>query len=136
MMRLVPENSPWPRMLVWPLGLAAALFMAAARWIPDLLYQWAHCPLHDTTGLPCFTCGGTHCLVSLAEGRWQASLLANPLVLIGTLVLSAWAVYAVLATFIPAWRRSLWLTPGDKRTARWLAVLIILTNWAYLFRQS
>lgn len=134
--KLVPENSPWPRMLVWPLGLLAALAGVAAALRPHWLYRWAHCPLHDNTGIPCFTCGGTHCLVSLVQGRWSAAWQANPLLLVLAVAFAAWALVALAATIRRDWRRSLVLTRGEKKAARWLAALVILLNWFYLLMRS
>jgi len=130
--KLLPENSPWPRLLVWPLGLVGLAGVLLARLFPDLLYRWAHCPLHDTTGIPCFTCGGTRGLVALSEGRWIDSVTVNPLLFFLFLVSGLWGVAAVAATFHPGWRRSLVLTSGEKKAARWLAALLITANWIYL----
>ncbi|MDX2472689.1 MAG: hypothetical protein QNL91_03185, partial [Candidatus Krumholzibacteria bacterium] len=45
------------------------------------------------------------------------------------------AVYATAATVVPSWRRSLQLTATEKRTARWLAILLLALNWAWLVRR-
>jgi len=83
-LKLVPENSPWPRLLGFPLFAVVIYGMGMARFYPDLVYRLAYCPLRETTGIPCLTCGGTHSIVALMEGHFLESLLANTLVFLGT----------------------------------------------------
>ena len=72
-MRLVPEKSSLPRLLVFPFGLVVLLGVAAVHLRPDLVLRLAHCPLRDATGLPC------HILLTKADklkrGPAQAALL-------------------------------------------------------------
>lgn len=135
-MRLVPEINALPRLLVFPFGLLAFAGFLAVRIMPEKVMQLAHCPLRDLTGLPCPTCGGTHAAVSLAQGRLAEAFAASPLVAGGTVLFSLWLIVGVAATVVPAWRRSLELGPGEKRTARILAVLIGVVGWIWVIRQS
>ena len=128
-MRLVPEKSPLPRLLVFPFGILAAFGLAIVRFKPELVLQLAHCPLRDMTGVPCPTCGGTHTAVALANGRWAEAFAANPLVAAGLVVFGIWLLTGVLTTAVPQLRRDLVLTSGEKRTARILAVLFIIAAW-------
>ncbi len=128
-MRLVPEKSPLPRLLVFPFGILAVFGLAIVRFKPDLVLHLAHCPLRDLTGMPCPTCGGTHTAVALAHGRLADAFAANPLVAVGLVVFGIWLLIGVLTTMVPGLRRDLVLTSGEKRTARILAVLIILGAW-------
>jgi len=128
-MRLVPEKSPLPRLLVFPFGILAVFGLAIVRFKPDLVLHLAHCPLRDMTGVPCPTCGGTHTAVALAHGRLADAFAANPLVAVGLVVFGIWLLTGVLTTVAPGLRRDLVLTSSEKRTARILAVLIILGAW-------
>ncbi len=119
-------------MLVWPLGLVAAAGLLVARLFPDRLFRWAHCPLHDTTGIPCFTCGSTRGVVALTEGRFADGFASNPLVVMVLALFALWAGYALIASVLPGLRRSLALAPGEKKAARWLAALLLVANWIYL----
>ena len=130
-MKLVSEKSVWPRLLVFPLlGISASVF--ALVWLsPQLAYKFAYCPLRQTTGLPCLTCGGTHSIVALSQGHWTEALAANPLVAGGIFIFCVWALYALAATFASGLRRSVEMSPSEKRTARILAVLIIVSTWIW-----
>lgn len=134
-LQLSAENSPWPRLLVFPLLTVAVAGLFVARLQPDLAYRAAYCPLRDTTGIPCLTCGGTHSIVALMQGQVLEALAANPLVALGTVLFLFWAVYALASTFFPAIRRSLLLLPHEKRAARILTTLFLLATWAWEFWQ-
>ena len=128
-MRLVPEKSPLPRLLVFPFGVLALLGLVVVRFRPDLVLRLAHCPLRDMTGVPCPTCGGTHAAVALAQGRWTDAFTANPLVAASLAVFGIWLLAGVLATVAPGLRRDLVLTSREKKTARILTVFLILSTW-------
>ena len=127
-MRLDPEKSPLPRLLVFPFGILAVFVV---RFKPDLILNLAHCPLRDMTGVPCPTCGGTHAAVALAHGRWTDALAANPLVAVGLALFGIWLLAGVLATVAPGLRRDLVLTSREKKTARILAVSLFLSAWIW-----
>ena len=131
-MKLVPEASPLPRLLLFsflPLALGALLLVRVA---PDFVLGVAHCPLRETTGFPCPTCGGTLTAAHAAQGHWGAACRANPLIVLGGAVYFMAAGYAMVATVAPRWRRSLQLTAREKKTARYLAILLLGLNWAWL----
>jgi hypothetical protein len=129
--RLVPEQSPFPRLFVFPLLMMAAVLAGVARVNADLLLRSAHCALRESTAIPCPTCGGTMAAIDLAEGRLMAALTANPLLTLIALGGGLWCLYAVAATFLPRWRRSLDLSRGAVKTVRWLVALLLAANWAY-----
>ena len=128
-MRLVPEKSSLPRLLVFPFGLVALLGLTLVRFRTELVMRLAHCPLRDLTGVPCPTCGGTHAAVALAEGRWADAVAANPLVALGLVIFALWLLVGLLATVIPGLRRHLALTDREKKTARILAVVLLVAGW-------
>ncbi len=134
-MKPVPENSPLLRLLLFsflPLLLGALVLV---RLVPEFVLGIVHCPLRETTGIPCPTCGGTISLTHLAAGDWGQALRANPLVVLATAVYIPLAVYAAAATVVPRWRRSLRPSAIEKRTARWLAILLVILNWAWLVQR-
>ena len=134
-MRLVPEKSPLPRLLVFPFGITAAFGLALVRFKPDLVLRLAHCPLRDMTGIPCPTCGGTHAAVALANGRLTDAFAANPLVVFGLIGFGFWLLGGLIMTVIPGLRRDPAFTSREKRTARIMAVLMILAAWVWeIFR--
>jgi hypothetical protein len=133
-MRLAPETSPLPRLLVFPFGILAVLGLILVRFKPDLILQLAHCPLRDLTGLPCPTCGGTHAAVALSHGRWAEAFTANPLVAGSLLVFGAWLVAGVVATVAPGLRRNLVLTGREKKIARILAIFLVISAWIWEIR--
>ena len=133
-MHLVPEKSPLGRLLVFPFGLMVLLGLAWIRFQPDLVLRLAHCPLRDLTGIRCPTCGGTQAAVALTKGQWAEAFTANPLVIVGAVGFGLWLLAGILATAIPGLRRDLVLTDGEKKTARILAVVLLVTGWLYLLR--
>ena len=135
-MRLAPEKSPLPRLLVFPFGLLALFGLAASLFAPDKVLLLAHCPLRDLTGLPCPTCGGTHAAVALAHGRLAGAFTSSPLVTGGLLLFTFWLMAGLATTLVPAWRRELVLGAREKRTARVLAVLLVLLGWAWVIFRS
>jgi len=133
-MKLVAEASPVLRLLLFaflPLLLGGLLL---ARLAPEFLLGVAHCPLREMTGFPCPTCGGTLTATHLGQGHWAAALRLNPLVVLGSVSYLIVAIHAAVATLVPAWRRSVQLGPVEKRTARLMAVLLLILNWAWLVR--
>jgi len=135
-MRLVAENSPLPRLLVFPFGVMAVFGLAVVRFKPDLVLRLAHCHLRDMTGLPCPTCGGTHAAVALANGRWTDSFSANPLVAGSLVLFGTWILIGVIATVVPGVRRNLELTRREKGIARILVVFLFLSAWIWEIRLS
>lgn len=112
-----------------PLAVGGLLL---ARLAPAFLLEIAHCPQREMTGVPCPTCGGTLALTRLAAGDVAAAWAANPLVLglvIGGLVAALWAT---VTTLVPAWRRSLDLAAGQRKTAVVAAVVLVIVNWVVL----
>jgi len=131
-MRLAPEETPLVRLLLFcslPL-LLGALFLV--RLAPEFVLGVAHCPLRQGTGFPCPTCGGTISLVHLVNGSWIRAVYANPLVVLLTVLYVPVAIYATAATLVPRWRRRLHLPHSASRTARWLVILLVGLNWAWL----
>lgn len=129
--RLVSEQSPFPRLFAFPMLMMAAVFATLARVNADWLLRSAHCALRESTAIPCPTCGGTMAAIDLTQGRLMAAMAANPLLTLIALGCGLWCLYAVAATILPRWRRSLNLSRGAVKTVRWLVALLLAANWAY-----
>ncbi len=133
-MKLIPESSPVLRLLLFsflPLLIGGLIL---TRLAPEFVLRVAHCPLREMTGFPCPTCGGTLTATYLTQGLWSHALRANPMVVLGGAIFLLTAIYATAATLVPTLRRSLQISHQEKRTARLLAVLLFLLNWAWLVR--
>jgi hypothetical protein len=135
-MRLIPEQSPWPRLLVFPFGILGLFGILLGRFAPDFLLRTAHCPLREWTGFPCPTCGGTHATISMVQGKWAAGFAANPGIAAGMIVAVIWILAGIVATVFPGLRRSIMLTAGEKKTARILAVVLLLMVWIWEIRRN
>jgi hypothetical protein len=131
--RLAPERNPFPRLLVFPFGLAAAAGLGAARLRPDDVLRAAHCRLRDLTGLPCPTCGATQAAVHLAHGRWSEAWLASPPAAVAGALFVLWVIWGLATTLRPRWRRNVELTGREKTVVRIAAGGAILAGWAYQF---
>jgi len=132
-MRLPPETSPFPRLLVWPLLALGAFAGFWLRWKPDLVLRLAHCPLKDNSGIPCPTCGGTQAAAALARLDVAAAWWANPLVTGLAVALAVWSAWALLATFVKPWRVGLELTAREQKAARLGAAVLLLAGWWWQF---
>jgi len=130
-MRLVPESSPFPRLLVFPLGAIAIMALFLFRANPDIMCRAFRCPLLDATGFPCPTCGGTTSVAAVSRGDLTAAFVAQPFAMVVGVVLAIWGLSAMAATFRPAWRQELALGPVEKKAARWAAFVLIILSWAY-----
>ena len=130
-MRLVPERSPFPRLLVFPLAVVLLFGAYLSHTRADRLHEAAHCRLRDLTGVACPTCGGTLAAVSLARGQWTTALKANPVVAVALVWLVLWVVWGLVATAHRPWRRQLDLSATEKRAARIAVGAAILLGWVH-----
>ncbi len=131
-MKLVPEESPLLRLLLFSLLPLLVGALIVVRLAPDFVLAVAHCPLREITGFPCPTCGGTLSANHLVMGHWTQAVHANPLVVLVFVLYGIVAGYATIATLVPRWRRWLQLTRQEKRTAKRVAILLVALNWAWL----
>lgn len=86
------------------------------------------CPFHWLTGYPCPSCGGTRAVLALLQGDWQRALLLNPgllLLLAGIAAYAAWGI-------VRHRRDGRWPHGPHIPAARWLALIALTANWAYL----
>ena len=110
--------------------LAAAGLVVVARFYEHLPVKPPPCGLRNLTGIPCFGCGGTRCMMALAHGDIIGAIAFNPLVVLGLLTLLVWLGVSI--------RRAGKPSPIEKparKKRRWVTVAIVLAvlaNWAYL----
>jgi hypothetical protein len=114
------------------LGIAGLGAAVAAFAYPSLARATGFglpCPLRTLTGIPCPLCGMTTAATSLAAGRPDAALAANPFVFgLAVLVLAGVCLAAVRVSGIArpprpwpvAWRRPVSWAVGGLAAASWL----------------
>lgn len=95
-------------------------------WIPP-------CRLHQTTGLPCPTCGSHRAIRALLSGDILNAFLAQPL---GTLLILSAALYWLYALTtvifkLPRFRPG--ISSRSKRLICCGLLIAILLNWLYLY---
>ena len=133
-MKLVPETSPVFRLLLLAFLPLLAVALLVTYLAPEVVLNIAYCPLREITGFPCPTCGGTLTATHLTQGRWLAALHANPAIVLAAATYMVAAGYALIVTLKPAWRRTWLLNANEKKTARLMAVLLLILNWSWLIR--
>ena len=93
------------------------------------------CVFKAFTGRPCVTCGTTRALGRLYALDVAGALRMNPLAAIGAMALVLWGLLDLV--FLARGRAlNVELTPGLARLSRYLVVLAILLNWAYLIAEG
>jgi hypothetical protein len=130
-MHLIPERSPLPRTLALLYLAIAAMGGVVLQFSHHELLQWARCPLRSNTGVPCFTCGGTHAVVALSRFHLATALRANPLITLGVVTVLAWGLWALLATAIPNLRRDIQLSYKERISLRIFVLTAIAATWIY-----
>jgi hypothetical protein len=118
-----------PLVALFALGLGLLGLVGAAFQLDRLGFPL--CVFKATTGLPCFTCGGTRALVRLAHFDVLGAVIMNPLVALGLLAMVPWGIADALLALRG---RALVLEVGPAlgRALRIGAVPLLLANWAYL----
>jgi hypothetical protein len=118
-----------PTHIVW--GLIAILAIIGARIFSWLLPFAPPCIFRTITGIPCLTCGGSHCIVALSQLNPLASFLYNPLIMLSLVAMMLFSLGHGFA-FIFRRRLAFTISNGEKRTLRLAIILLIAVNWAYL----
>jgi len=108
---------------------SAAIVAATWLWLdlPRMV-----CPLRKLAGLPCPTCGSTRMVEAMLRGDFAVAFTANPLVF---LVLASAAIWSIASTLrrVFAWPApQLVCTRRDLLWIRVVAMLAVLSGWAYV----
>jgi hypothetical protein len=86
------------------------------------------CPFHEITGHPCPTCGSTRSLEALAWFRPGEALGVQPLATLLFVGLLLWGLVSLLGR-----EPRLEVTPRERSGIRAGALLLVASNWAYLW---
>ena len=113
------------------LGAIALVLAAAASLLHIDTLVPSVCAFKLATGWPCFTCGGTRAAMRLVHFDVGGALTRNPLVAMGLMGLAPWAL-ADGALALRGQALVLEIGRGLGALLKWLAVPLVLGNWAYL----
>jgi hypothetical protein len=117
--------------LIWIWVSLVGLALAAAWFAVNL--PWPHCLFLSITGHPCLTCGATRCAIAFFHADFWSAWKWNPLVFLFLSGLSIFDVYAFAVLVVRAPRlRIVQFTPMEKIFVRFVAIMLLLSNWIYL----
>jgi hypothetical protein len=117
--------------LIW-LSVSLGALALAAGWFA-LRLPWPHCMFLAVTGHPCVTCGATRSAIAFFHADFWSAWKWNPLVFLFLSGLSIFDAYAFAVLVFRAPRlRIVQFTPRQKIVLRFLAVILLLSNWIYL----
>ena len=123
-MRLIETTRRFGMAAVTP-GYALTVLLFFGALLLTLWLPLKPCLLYQTTGLPCFLCGGTRASLALVSGDWMGALRWNPLAVIALVSVVGWAVMK----FGFARRVELGLS---RRTLWVVGIGAVLANWGYV----
>ena len=117
--------------LIW-LSVSLGSLAAAAGWFA-LRLPWPHCFFLAITGHPCITCGATRSAIAFFHLDFWSAWKWNPLIFLFLSGLSIFDAYAFVVLVIRAPRvRIVQFSPTEKILVRFVAVILLLSNWIYL----
>jgi hypothetical protein len=117
--------------LIW-LTVSLGSLVLAASWFA-LRLPWPYCIFLAFTGHPCVTCGATRSAIAFFHLDFWSAWKWNPLVFLFLSGLSIFDAYAFAVLMIRAPRlRIVHFTPTEKMFVRFLAIILLLSNWIYL----
>jgi hypothetical protein len=89
------------------------------------------CLFKEITGIACPTCGSTRSLICLSHFDILSAFRFNPLVFIGVILFSLWALYGFYILFSGK-KIQVILSKKEWRWVRWGILFLVLFNWVYL----
>ncbi len=121
--------------LLW-LSVSLGGLVAAGAWLSAGL-PWPHCLFLAVTGWPCVSCGATRAAIQLLHGHFLEAFRWNPLAFIAFSAVILFDIYAaiVLVARAPRLRISN-ATSTQKRSIRFLILIMLALNWIYLLTRS
>jgi hypothetical protein len=131
LLKLIPERNRLIRLLAFPYLTLASLLALGFMLYREQIEQIAFCPLRQSLGWPCPTCGGTHSALALARLDLAEAFTLNPLVTMAAVAFAAWGLYAVIATLAPRLRREIVISQQAKIVLRMSVVSALLAGWIY-----
>lgn len=118
-----------PVHIVW--GPIALLVIIAARVFSIYLPLAPPCIFRSITGIPCLTCGGTHCVIALSQLDPISAFFYNPMIMLtfmGMIIFSlGWALAIIFQR-----RLVVKVSSTEKRFLRIMAIFLVAVNWTYL----
>ena len=115
---------------VWSLiGLVSVFW--ARFYLPRLPEKLLVCPSRMLFNIRCVGCGSATALVALAHFQVLDAIVANPLFVVGGILLGTWGMIAAVGYFIgkplPKWAT----TEKRKSIQRFVLIGAVIGNWAY-----
>ena len=128
-----PEKSKRDHDLIWGWVLLATLFAGIIWNAAGLLERVSYpCPLRQTTGIPCPTCGATRSWVALMDGRLPDSLRFNPIAALAYIGSSIYALYAIGVAHFGIPRVAVRLTQIEVVGLRCALIAVVTATWVFL----
>jgi hypothetical protein len=118
-----------PVHIIWGGMIIFGLF--GVRAMRDFLPLMPPCIFRRLTGIPCLTCGGTHCASALSQLDMTAAFLANPLIMISLVALVLFSLMQLSGMLLKK-RLQITLSPFEKQGIRIFAIFLVAANWVYL----
>jgi hypothetical protein len=117
--------------LIW-LAVSLGSLVMAAIWFA-LRLPWPHCVFLEVTGHPCVSCGATHAAIAFFHADFWSAWKWNPLAFLFLSGLSIFDAYAFAVLVIRGRRLRIGqFTPIEKIFVRFVAIILLLSNWIYL----
>jgi hypothetical protein len=118
-----------PVHIIWGAMIIFGLF--GVRAMRDFLPLMPPCIFRLLTGIPCLTCGGTHCAAALSQLDLAAAFLANPLIMLSLTALLLFSLLYLSGVLLKK-RLQITLSPFEKQGIRISAIFLVAINWIYL----
>jgi len=118
-----------PIHMIW--GIIAILLIAGARMFSDFIPDLPPCLFRRLTGIPCLTCGGTHCIQALSQVNLVSAFQFNPLIMLGILIMIVFSL-SVVGGFVIKRRFRVELSTSELWGLRIGLIIIVCLNWIYL----
>ena len=110
------------------IGIVGFLFTRFNQNLFDIIPP---CMFHEITGIPCPTCGATHCGYYLSRAQFIPAFVSNPFIFFLFIGLVLWGGNT-LAGLVLNKNIKFILTVKESRIIRILLILSLPLNWIYL----
>ena len=119
-----------PNLELLTLGGSAGALVYAGTWLGAGL-PVPPCAFRALTGLPCATCGATHCVLALMHGHVAEAFAWNPLVFAALSMVILGNVYSLGVTIGGLPRLRVSLGKAEARIVLAAIVVVVVFNWMY-----
>ena len=111
------------------------LGLVIIRLFPQVLSLIPPCMFRLWSGIPCPSCGGTHCAVQLAHFHFLPAFLSNPFIFVMLLLLTFWGMNTIVG-LVTKKNVKFILSTKEKRILKWSIILTVPINWIYLITKT